>query len=63
MKEFDSPYALLQLPKSQLKKMVNQTGPMASKKLYQMALDAHRRRANDDPKSSSSPTPVFVTAL
>lgn len=44
VKEYDRPYILLQRPESQLKRMVEQTGPTASKKLYQMALEAQRRR-------------------
>ena len=44
VKEYDSPYALLQNPNSQLKGMVEQTGPAASRKLHQMALDAYRNQ-------------------
>ena len=43
LKEFDSPYHLLQNPNSQFRKMVERTGPSASRKLHQMALDAHLR--------------------
>ena len=41
VKEFDSPYNLLQDHRSLFYKMVQKTGPSASKKLQQMALDAH----------------------
>ncbi len=44
VKEFDSPYALLQTPRSLFKRMVDQTEPTAAEKLHQMALEAHRRR-------------------
>ena len=40
VKEFDSPYELLQNPRSLFYKMVQKTGPSASRKLYQMVLDA-----------------------
>ncbi len=56
MKEFDRPYALLQRPRSQFKRMVEQTGPTASRKLYQMALVAQRRR----PSFVSDPSDVAV---
>ena len=42
--EFDTPYALLQDSQSQLRMMVEHTGPIASKKLYQMALEAHQHK-------------------
>ena len=45
VKEFGSPYRLLQNPDSQLYKMVEKTGPEASEKLHQMAIEA-RSRAN-----------------
>ena len=41
VKEFDSPYNLLGNENSLLTKMVEKTGPSASKKLRQMAADAH----------------------
>ena len=44
VKEFDSPYTLLQTQTSLFRKMVDRTGPSASRKLYQMALEAHLRR-------------------
>ena len=44
MKEFDSPYDLLQNPRSLFYKMVQKTGPSASRKLYQMAREAHIQR-------------------
>ena len=44
IKEFDSPYNLLQDPSSLFYKMVQKTGPSASKKLHQMARDAHTQR-------------------
>ncbi len=43
VKEFDSPYRLLQNSDSQLYKMVEKTGPEASQKLHQMALEARSR--------------------
>ena len=43
VKEFASPYRLLQNSGSQLYKMVEKTGPEASRKLHQMALDARSR--------------------
>ena len=47
MKEFDSPYDLLQNPQSLFYKMVQKTGPSASRKLHQMALDAQQVRAKN----------------
>ena len=44
VKEFDSPYDLLQNPRSLFYKMVQKTGPSASRKLYQMAREAHLQR-------------------
>ena len=44
IKEFDSPYKLLQDPSSLFYKMVQKTGPSASKKLHQMARDTHTER-------------------
>ena len=44
VREFDSPYILLQDPKSQFKKLAEQTGPIAFKKLYQIAREAHLRK-------------------
>lgn len=41
LKEYDSPYHLLQNSQSLLYNMVKKTGPNAAKKLQQMALDAH----------------------
>ena len=41
LKEFDSPYNLLQNPQSLLHDMVKKTGPSASRQLQQMALAAH----------------------
>ena len=49
VKEFDTPFHLLQNSNSQLYKMVEKTGPTASQKLHQMALDARllkRRRSS-----------------
>ena len=43
VKEFASPYRLLQNSDSQLYKMVEKTGPEASQKLHQMALEARSR--------------------
>ena len=40
VKEYASPYRLLQSPDSMLYKMVEKTGSEASKKLHQMAVDA-----------------------
>ena len=44
VKEFDSPYNLLQDPGSLFYKMVQKTGPSASRKLHQMVLDVHMAR-------------------
>lgn len=44
VREFDSPYNLLQDARSLFYRMVQKTGPSASKKLQQMALDAHLAR-------------------
>jgi hypothetical protein len=44
VKELDSPYNLLQDPRSLFYKMVQKTGPSASKKLLQMARDAYNQR-------------------
>ena len=43
VKEFDSPYNLLQKRRSHFRKMVEQTGPTASRILHQMAMEAHLR--------------------
>ena len=53
LKEFDTPYQLLQNPRSQLRKMVEKTGPSASRKLHQMALDAHLRQKKLEQEASS----------
>ena len=39
--EWDEPHVLLQNSKSLFKTMVDTTGPSASRKLFQMALEAH----------------------
>lgn len=44
VKEFEQPYRLLQQPNSLFRRMVDQTGEMASRKLYEMAQDADIRR-------------------
>ena len=44
VKELDTPYNLLQDHRSLFYKMVQKTGPSASKKLQQMALEAHLAR-------------------
>ena len=44
MRELDSPHALLQNPVSLLSKMVQRTGSRASRKLHEMAEEAHRSR-------------------
>ena len=44
MKEFDSPYRLLQNPNSKFYLMVEKTGLTASGRLHQMALESHLRR-------------------
>lgn len=44
MKEFDSPYRLLQNPSSKFYLMVEKTGLTASGRLHQMALESHLRR-------------------
>ncbi len=44
VKEYASPYSLLQNSNSQLYKMVEKTGPEASQKLHQMALEARSRK-------------------
>ncbi len=56
VKEFDSPYTLLQNPRSQFGKMVEQTGPSASKKLHQMAAEAHLRRLTADQQIACTDT-------
>ena len=43
MKEYASPYRLLQNPSSLLFKMVEKTGPEASRELHKMAMDARSR--------------------
>ena len=43
VQEYASPYRLLQNPESMLYKMVEKTGPKASKKLHQMTMDAQSR--------------------
>lgn len=59
--EFDSPYALVQSPDTLLSRMVGQTGPFASRKLYQMAEDAHlRRRRKRGTGVPSNGPPVIV---
>ena len=44
IKEFDSPYKLLQDPNSRFYMMVEKTGLTASGRLHQMALESHLRR-------------------
>ena len=54
VKEFDSPYTLLQNHHSLFSKMVEQTGPSASRKLHQMAEEAHLRRRKPDTRENLS---------
>ena len=54
VKELDSPYNLLQDPRSLFYKMVQKTGPAASKKLQQMARDAYNQRQTAIPPSNHS---------
>ena len=66
MKEFDTPYNLVQNTKSQLYSMVEKTGPIASKKLRQMALDAHLQRkksSQHQTSPSSEETPLVLPVL
>ena len=42
VKEFASPYRLLQNPDPQLFKMVEKTGPEAAEKLHDMAIEARK---------------------
>ena len=44
MEEFDKPLSLLEKPDSIFSKMVEKTGPVASRKLRQMAEEAARRQ-------------------
>lgn len=44
LKEFDSPYKLLQNPSSKFYLMVEKTGLTASGRLHQMALESHLRK-------------------
>ena len=44
VEEFDKPLSLLKKPGSLLSKMVEKTGPVASRKLRQMAEDAANRQ-------------------
>lgn len=44
--EWDEPYILLQDPDSLFKTMVDKTGSSASRKLYQMAEEAHQSRTS-----------------
>lgn len=61
--EFDSPLSLLHKRKSQLSLMVNKTGAEASNRLYQMAMEAERKR-NMEPSRHQSDTLVgFVTEV
>ena len=56
LKEFDTPYQLLQNPRSQLRRMVEKTGPSASRKLHQMALDAHLKQKKLEQRASLEAT-------
>ena len=47
LKEFDSPYFLLQNPQSTLYSMVKETGPTAAQKLHQMALKSHHDKEHE----------------
>ena len=44
VEEYDNPYILLQNSNSLFRKMVEFTGSTASRKLYQMAVEAHLRK-------------------
>ena len=44
VKEFDRPYRLLQQPNSLFHRMVEQTGEVAARKLFEMAQEAEQRR-------------------
>ena len=48
LREFDSPYNLLQNKSSLLHNMVEKTGPDSSRQLFQMALDAHLAAGGHD---------------
>ena len=45
--EFAPPISLLQDRKSQFSHMVRKTGPEASQKLYQMTVEAEKRKAGN----------------
>ena len=57
VREFDSPRTLLHSRQSLFSKMVAQTGPTASRKLRQMAEEAHLRRR----RSITDRTEVLVS--
>ena len=67
VRELDSPFALLQRPHSLFRRMVEQTGPSASRKLLQMALEAHQSRRGEaqgefpnDRPASTAPSPLVI---
>ena len=67
VREIDSPYALLQRPRSLFHRMVEQTGPSASRKLHQMALEAYQSRRREaqgefpnDETDSADPSPLLI---
>ena len=67
VREFDSPRTLLENRQSLFSKMVEQTGPTASRKLRQMAEEAHlrqRRSITDSTKVlvSGSHLPVILVS-
>ena len=57
VKEFDSPYNLLQKRRSHFKKMVEQTGPIASRMLHQMAEEAHLKKSSQLMSGTDEPNP------
>ena len=64
LKEFDSPYNLLQNPQSLLHDMVKKTGPSASRQLQKMALAAHLARQQlqfEDPTTPTRHCPILKT--
>ena len=61
--EYDSPCALLENQKSQFSAMVSKTGAEASRRLYQMAIEADRERKSNIGGNENCSSATLVTEV
>jgi len=70
LKEFDAPYTLLKNPRSTFAQLVAQTGPLESKRLFEIARQKYSKKAipetqeeeeeSNKPSEEESPTSVSL---